>query len=328
MFIKKAMLIKLLFIRNTVKDFIENSLFHNHNTMDESLIFVAQITIGGNIQQIMELPGLAMMTADEAQQKFFDHWDYIDAVTKRRFPKDENLLLEASQYIHRTLSDKDWEKLRAFEGKNFTAFITTVISHLLSDFWREKFGRERPNTWLKQQNDPIYEIAFQLLVRDKYSKQEVISILTTSEATREQWKIQEIIEAILANCPIKPEYQKISLGENDGEEKNYAAPSLEEQIEVWHEQNLLEILIRLLNGETENISQVNKLLTLLSENTNLTEEESLLLRLRYSEGLKLREISKRLGYRTESQVDKRIKKTLIRLRNSFNKLGLLDEFKP
>lgn len=257
---------------------------------------------------------------DSPKNKVLEHWNHIDALTRRRFPDDQNRQLEASQYVLDALEADDWKKVRAFKGEHFTAFLTTVTSRLLTDFWYKQFGKQRPNRWLSRQTDSLYHFAYDLLVKDRYGKYEAIEILVTREPTRERWKIQEVVEAVLANCPIKEAYKTLSLDEGEGE--NYADPcaSLENQIQAGNEEALLEVLSQSLKTEQheENRLEINQWLAEIIQFIRLTEEECLLLKLRYQSGFTAKKIGTLLEL-TGSQVDKRIKKILAHLRETLNR---------
>ncbi|MEK8015593.1 MAG: hypothetical protein VSS75_001910 [Candidatus Parabeggiatoa sp.] len=257
---------------------------------------------------------------DSPKKKVFEHWNHIDALTKRRFPDDQNRQLEASQYVLDALEADDWKKVRAFKGDHFTAFLTTVTSRLLTDFWYKQFGKVRPNRWLSRQTDSLYQLAYQLLVKDRYGKYEAIEILVTRETTRERWKIQEVVEAVLANCPIKEAYQTFSMDEGEGE--NYADPcaSLETKIQAGNEEALLEVLSQSLNTvlNEDNRLEINQWLAEISQFIRLTEEDCLLLKLRYQSGFTAKKMGTLLDL-TGSQVDKRLKKILARLRETLDR---------
>jgi RNA polymerase sigma factor (sigma-70 family) len=257
---------------------------------------------------------------DSPKNKMFEHWNHIEALTKRRFPDDQNRQLEASQYVLDALQADDWQKVRAFRGDNFTAFLTTVTSRLLTDFWYKQFGKQRPNRWLTRQTDSLYHLAYDLLVKDRYGKYEAIEILVTREPTRERWKIQEVVEAVLANCPIKEAYQTFSLDDEEGENYSDPSASLENQIEAENQEALLEILNQSLKTDQheEKASGINQWLVEISQFIRLTEEECLLLKLRYQSGFTAKKIGTLLDL-TGSQVDKRIKKILARLRQTLDR---------
>jgi hypothetical protein len=43
------------------------------------------------------------ITPEQAKAKVVEHWDHLDALAKRRFPKDENLAHEALLYVLKNL---------------------------------------------------------------------------------------------------------------------------------------------------------------------------------------------------------------------------------
>lgn len=264
---------------------------------------------------------------DDPKQKVFEYWDYINGLTERRFPNDKNLQLEASQYVLDALVAEDYKKVRACRSHNFKAFLTTVSLNLLAEFWNNQFGRERPNTWLKRQKDPIYQIAYQLLVKNRYSKRETIEILVVNEPERERWKLEEVVREVLTNCPIKEEIKGVSLDDNEAEDVADHYASLEEQFEEENRQALLEVLLGILNGDTNDNDEmalaIKELLVHFGKSARLTEEECLVLQLRFSSGLTLEKISQLLGL-TKSQTDKHIKKIQVRLRKALTQLGFVE----
>jgi len=313
--------IKLLY---QFKEFVGNHLLYPEVIDDKQLALSAQISALENTLHPSQTIKVHSTTEIKTEPKkgVFEHWKHIEAIAERRFPNDKNLQLEASQYVLDALEADGWKKVRAFKGKSFIAFISTVTSNLLSDFWHKKFGKKRPNTWLTRQTDPIYQTAYRLLIKDKYSKRETIEILLTTDPKRERWFIQEIVEAVLANCPLKEEYQEVPFDENN-ENHLETVPSLEEQLEQWNEQALLETLAQFLNNDINEINNpLNKLLAVLGRSVRLTEEECLLLRLRYQSGLTANKIGTLVNL-SASQVDKRIKKTLTRLGKTLPKQAKL-----
>jgi hypothetical protein len=54
-----------------------------------------------------ELP----ITPEQAKAKVFEHWYHLDALAKRRFPKDENLAHEALLYVLKNLEADDWRRV-------------------------------------------------------------------------------------------------------------------------------------------------------------------------------------------------------------------------
>lgn len=254
---------------------------------------------------------------EQLKQKVFDHWKHIEKLADKRFPDDTNLKLEASNYVLDALEAENWKKIAAFKGKNIKAFITKISLNLFSDFWNKKFGKQRPNKWLRNQTDSLYQTSYQLLIKSKYSKREVVEILLTIEPKRERWKIEEVVNAVIAHCPTKLEYHEVSLDDNVVDKF-----AVQDKTEDLDQQNILQALSQLIDGNINNIDQpLNKLIGVLGENVRLNEEECMLLRLRYHSGLTMKQIAAIVNL-TASQVDKRIKKSLSSLNQAFKEAGV------
>ncbi len=254
---------------------------------------------------------------EQLKQTVFDHWKHIERLADKRFPDDTNLKLEASSYVLDVLEADNWKRIAAFKGKNIKAFITKISLNLFSDFWNKKFGKQRPNKWLRDQTDSLYKISYQLLIKSKYSKREVVEILLTIEPKRERWKIEEVVNAVVAHCPAKLEYHEVSLTDNVVDKF-----AVEDEMKNLDEQNILQALSQLIDGKIHNIDEpLNKLIGVLGENVRLNEEECMLLRLRYHSGLTIKQVAAIVNL-TASQVDKRIKKSLSRLNQAFKEAGV------
>ena len=56
--------------------------------------------------------GTVQLSYDDAQQakaKVLEHWIYLDALSKRRFPKSENLAHEGLLYVLENLEANGWK---------------------------------------------------------------------------------------------------------------------------------------------------------------------------------------------------------------------------
>jgi hypothetical protein len=114
------------------------------------------------------LSNFPMMTPEQAKAKVLEHWNYLDALSKRRFPKSENLAHERLLYVLENLEANEWKRVRAWQGLgHFLPFITTLASRLLTDFARTKFGYIRKPAWLAEKRDPLWDTAYRLLMLDQ-----------------------------------------------------------------------------------------------------------------------------------------------------------------
>lgn len=262
-------------------------------------------------------------------------WEHIKKLFTRRFPKDENLSLEASQYVLAKLEENDWKRVRACQGRNMEAFLTTVVSRLLSDFWKGKFGQLRPNTWLKKQTDPIYQTTYRLLV-SRHLRQDIIEILSTSDPKREKWFLIEVVNLVMKNCPMPLEHQNCPLPEEESTHEDGNDVSVvqlshffspQKQLELQEQEVILRFLQKLLQNTADlSDDETDKLWKWLNQSIHLNEEDALLLRMRYQNGLTTRAIAQALGgHLTPSQVDKRLKKIIKGLCEVFKREHLVSQ---
>jgi hypothetical protein len=58
------------------------------------------------------VPSEFSITPEQAKAKVFEHWDHLDALARRRFPKDDNLAHEALLYVLKNLEETDdWRRV-------------------------------------------------------------------------------------------------------------------------------------------------------------------------------------------------------------------------
>jgi RNA polymerase sigma factor (sigma-70 family) len=77
----------------------------------------------------------------------------ITKVAVKRFG-DDVLSEECASFVLEGLASDNWKRCQAFKGQSKpTTFLYTIASNLVEEFARKKFGRPRPPTWLKNQGD-------------------------------------------------------------------------------------------------------------------------------------------------------------------------------
>jgi hypothetical protein len=271
--------------------------------------------------------GTAQFSYDEAQQakaKVLEHWNYLDALSKRRFPKSENLAHEGLLYVLENLEANEWKRVRAWQGLgHFLPFITTLASRLLTNFTRERYGSLRKPAWLAEKRDLLWDTAYLLLVVEKWSRHEAIERLLLSEPPRERWFIEEVVRSIRERCQRRPPpiEQLTSIEAAVEEADTGSAP--EEQLRI-QDKEMLEAFWAYLQGDSVPITpRISELLARLKGCLHFTEEDRLLLKLRYQDGLTMTAIAKLLSLQGDPY--KRLHKTLAQAREACQKAGLLLE---
>lgn len=79
--------------------------------------------------------------------------DAIDRLAGKRFGEG-SLAQEASTYVIEYLSADDWQRCQSFKGNaKPKTFLVTLASNAIEEFSRKRFGRPRPPTWLQDLGD-------------------------------------------------------------------------------------------------------------------------------------------------------------------------------
>jgi hypothetical protein len=278
-----------------------------------------------NVSQEERAPPASLLTPDEAKAKVLDHWHRLDALARRRFPKDQNLAHEGLLYVLKHLEAEDWRRVRAWQGLGqFLPFLSTLAARLLMDFARTRFGHIRRPAWLTEKQDPLWDTAYRLLMVERWSRHEAIEQLLLSRPERERWFIDEVVSTIRTRCSdqVLAVAQPADAGLEQADEGG--GPDLELMIQ---DKEMVEALQGYLQGEGDPDASVNlrvsELLTRLRGFLHLTEEDRLLLRLRYRDGLTMSAIVRLL--QLEGDPYKRINKLIAQLRKACQRAGYAPE---
>lgn len=263
-------------------------------------------------------------TPEQAKELVFAHWKQLDKLCKRRFPQNENLAYEGSLFILEQLEANQWKRIRAWEGSGqFITFLTTLISNLLTDFTRKKFGHIRMPQWLSKKKDPLWGMAYQLLIGKQYLCHEVVNMLETNQPSRERWFLKEVVSTIRARC-----HTHVHSSGSNVQIENYTKTEFMDSISDAELSidtlELMDAFCRLLDLHNKTIvtstSRVRELILRLKPHVNLIDEDRLLLRLRFVEGFKMKDIAMQLNL-TEDPY-KRYYKILRSLRNACRQAGM------
>lgn len=278
-----------------------------------------------NVSQHERAPCASSLTPDEAKAQVLDHWYQLDALARRRFPKDENLAHEGLLYVLKHLEAEDWGRVRTWQDlRQFLPFLNTLAARLLMDFARTKFGHIRRPAWLTEKQDPLWDTAYRLLVVERWSRHEAIEQLLLSRPERERWFIDEVVSTIRTRCSDAPlaVAQPPEAGLDQADEGG--GPDLELMIQ---DKEMVEALQGYLQGEGDPDASVNlrvsELLARLRGFLHLTEEDRLLLRLRYRDGLTMSAIVRLL--QLEGDPYKRVNKLIAQLRKACQLAGYARE---
>lgn len=260
-------------------------------------------------------------------QLVFDCWKRLESLARRRFPGNDALAQEALLYVLDELQRDDWKRARAWQGQGrFVTFVTVLATRLLSDFSRRKFGYIRKPRWLARESDPVWHAAYQLLVEERYPRQAAAEILNLRYPERENRFIRQVLSTVQASCRHCPLHDE-PVTTTDAE-LNPASPAAgpDENLEPG-DAELADALRRCLDSRgVEPTPDVKALLARLAPLVQLTEEDRLLLRLHYLDGLPLRRVAELLHL--DAAPYKRRQRLLAQLRAACRLAGLLEPWPP
>lgn len=289
---------------------------------------------------------------------FTSGWlDRLDRLAIRRFGEG-GLAEEASRFVLDQLSDNDWSVLDSYKGKSKPeTYLYTLSGNFLEEFSRRRFGRPRPPEWLKRQGD-IWVQVWKLVCLERQLIQTVVDRLTW-KGLREPGFVKKIIRTIKARLPwcgksnrempVVPDDPGHPAGQNvplyaveafaTGGEGGLPNPATPDPVEVeLSSATYDEVLLMvgsLLNDEVNpnmfNTGADDKALYIsaaltakidrLRDQIHLSDEERLILRMVYQEGMKRKLVAQALGMQ-EHLPGRILKRVIGRIKDIFSDIGI------
>lgn len=197
---------------------------------------------------------------------------------------------ECNSYVYEKIIENDYQKIREFNGKSsYKTYMTTVIPRILIDRMRSG-GRWRPSQKaLRIGKEAV--ILEELVFKKKYSFEQAYNTLTTNHnISIERERAYEIITLLQRKrlTSASPGKQEITDNEPDGK-----APSPDEAAII---------------NETSKIKE--QLDAIIEEIRNfLSNEDRLLLRMRFEDNIKISEIARVLK-KDRDDIDRKLKAIL------------------
>lgn len=260
---------------------------------------------------------------DQDWQGIVLHKDFlrkIDQIAERRFGSGA-LAEEAATYSLEYLSENQWARCQAFAGKAKTqTFLFTLVANAIEEFSRKKFGRPRPPTWLSSLGDTWVKLWRSLCLErqllpaiiDRFCRNDFRDKQAVSDAAR-------VIKQRIPDCglAIKDAQAEDDLAYVIDTQYNHCDES--ERAQSFVEQ--LTLLIHQLFGDASYAgfdagTLDSEKLRRLKEALDLNDEERLMLRMVYVDGLSKSACSRALGLPAH-QVGRRLNALLERLNTIF-----------
>jgi len=274
------------------------------------------------------------------QSYVFDS-DFIKSVDKlaiRRFGAGVAAEEACTQVIH-YLSHNDWERCKQFKAKSKpTTFLFTLVNNALEEFSRKRYGRHRPPVWLDELGG-LWVKLWRNLCLDRHSSAETLT-RTCSNGNCDPLEIKKMISCIKSRIPRcgQGSIELVSVEDIDAASDVYQSSQQCESVAPAANnvfQNTLFLFVREIIG-ADNVSSIHgdtsvrektetadiqEKLRKLSGSLQLTDEELLLLRLVYVQGLSKSSASKALGLPLH-QAGRIVNGVLLRIRSALEACDL------
>jgi DNA-directed RNA polymerase specialized sigma24 family protein len=266
------------------------------------------------------------LASETAKNLVFDHWNFLTSLARKRFPNDSDMGDQALNFVLDKLEENDWKRIRGWDGGgSFATFVAVLATRLMTDFVRSKFGYHRPPTWLQKKQDDMWQKAFKLCTVDKYERREAIEVLCSENSQMKRNAIEEIVHTVYAKCTKQARFSEGNIGIDQIAESSSTDNAMPENIDI-NDKQLIEILVEYIQSDARAVDvivddTVKDLLSHLRSHVEMSDEDRLLLRLRFCEGLKIKEISQVLHLKGNPY--KRINGLIDDLRNACQQSGLL-----
>ncbi len=266
------------------------------------------------------------LTPESAKDLVFDHWNFLASLARKRFPNDSDMGDQALSYVLDKLEDQEWQRVRGWDGcGSFATFVAVLASRLMTDFVRSRFGYHRPPAWLQEKKEAVWQKAYKLYAIDKYERREAIEVLGSNTPELNRSAIEEIVNTVYSRCTKQARFSEGNIGIDQIVESPSMDNTMTDDVDINNKQ-LIEVLIEFIQSDDSSLSSigddtVKDLLHHLKSHINMSDEDRLLLRLRFCEGLKIKEITKMLHL--EGNPYKRINGLISDLQNACQQSGLI-----
>ncbi|MZR63362.1 RNA polymerase sigma factor [Alcanivorax sp. DP30] len=219
----------------------------------------------------------------------------IRALCERRFGHTADAEI-ASDYVLEHLSADDWTQCRKFTGKSRPeTFLYTLCSNLVEEYARKKFGRIRPPAWLQQLGDTWLTLWKFICLERQPVPVAIERLAGKDETLRDSHTLTDMVKTIKArlpwcgqqtgDVPLEDYHQESGHGDED----DHSDQGLEPLLLLLHQLVLEE------QDVPASAWQEPDTLSALQAAISLTDEQRLILRMAYVDGLKFSAIARSLN---------------------------------
>lgn len=251
----------------------------------------------------------------------------------RRFP-DPATADEAVTWVLEQLSADDWSRCRCYTGRSKPeTWLYSLSANLLEEFSRKRFGRVRPPQWLVDQGNVWLEL-WQQICLDRRPVQQVIDAMS-HDGQLEPELLMNIVSTIKARLPwCGASHLPIPLEHRDTEgeptsllDRMPGHPDVERALARDRRESMLATVAALLEEEPAGARRVvddTDRLEHLRRQLDLGDEDFLILRMHYRDGMSFSAIARVLGVASH-RPGRQMKRILAHIHTAMQEAGIAME---
>lgn len=235
-----------------------------------------------------------------------DPWlSRLEAIAARRFPRS-SMAGSAFNYAFERLSADDWALLGDFDGTARPGtYVSVIFSRLLEDYSRSTFGRCRPPRWLVRLGETWQQV-HRMLCMERLETPTIADRFRHRMEDADAWVAEtaRVIKARIPDCGKRSGEVLMSQMSDGGDALVDTTPDSEpapEHVLVHDEAEELLDTLRLLLAREPDTDQAaalgvgpSRLRQLRDIALQLTDDEHLVLKLQFQEGMKISQIARAL----------------------------------
>lgn len=226
----------------------------------------------------------------------------MEAMARKKF-REEAFVIEAVDYVIGKLSEENWSRCQSFEGRaKADTFLYTVITRELRAFQHKKFGRKTAPTWLKAKGE-LWVRLWKWLCLERHHIETIVDRVVSDGLRSREFVIEatNLIKGKIPWCGASdPEIPTQYLEKVDDDQtpihEQVEDFSLEESMDLQDTESFLFTLHQLLVERIENTapSALEDARNIMA-NISMDDEEWLVLKMHFQDGLKLKVIATALN---------------------------------
>lgn len=267
--------------------------------------------------------------------------DSVDKLTNRRFGEG-GLAQEASTYVIEYLSEDEWKRCASYQGKsNPKTFLVSLSSNAIEEFSRKRFGRPRPPTWLQELGESWVKL-WRSLCLERQALPSIIDRFTERgfRVADDVAKAAKVIKARIPSCglssrdtldvedidglsdAVQAENQDVCGSETPEFDNPFHAELIMMLRAITDDEPAHEDFMHPAAGEYDALADANAAkLASFKRALQLGDQEKIMLRMIYVEGLSKTATSKALGLASH-QAGRIVNEALARIGAAMSECGL------